>query len=253
LFLFVAIGFGGCFKNPPPFGEHRIAMDVESQVPFSGVVDEAVLGQKYFYLGHGTQAVAFESADGQYVLKFFLMKSMPKPRWFRVPSPRDLFKSHRIAKQERRAEKKKRHLYRALKSYALAFEKFKEETALIALHFSPTQGQCPLCTLIDREGREVAIDLDRACFIVQKRVQKIREANLSREELLAAFDRFFVQRASKGGVDLGRGTLFSENYGLLEGNIILLDPGKLGFCAEVALHPHIEVNRMQRCVREKLR
>src|SRR5579863_4478815 len=69
--------------SPPDF-RHPSILKLESQAPDALAKQKAsqILEQKFTYLGSGTQMTAFESADHQYVIKFFNPRNTIKKSWF---------------------------------------------------------------------------------------------------------------------------------------------------------------------------
>src|SRR3954466_9593690 len=69
--------------SPPDF-RHPFILKLENQAPDEMTKKRVVqiLDQKFTYLGSGTQVTAFESADRQYVIKFFNPRNTIKENWF---------------------------------------------------------------------------------------------------------------------------------------------------------------------------
>ena len=54
-----------------------LAYDIRGDYPpFECSVLESIVAAPLKYLGKGRQSIAFQSSDGQYVLKFFLLKQL---------------------------------------------------------------------------------------------------------------------------------------------------------------------------------
>ncbi len=156
------------------------------------------LKQKYYLADQGGQSYVFFSEDGNYVLKFF--KDMPRP-W--LP-----FRSYQ--------KKKRGKLKRTLHGYLLAYERMREETGLLCIHFKPSQTHLPT-RLIDRLHIENSIDLSSVFFVIQK---KATLGTISDDELQ---DLLFTRMAV--GID-DHDLRHHRNIGWVDNHPIILDPGR---------------------------
>lgn len=229
------------------FSPSRIAFDCEGEKNDFEIAELlAAIGQPFAYLGHGTQSIAFTSQDQKYVLKFFLKKGIGGKKRFKLLSPLLLIPSYRQVKEERR----ERSLKNALRSYTLAFRDLRDETGLIAIHLSPTQNLFLPLTIHDECGKEWLIDLDRASFVLQKRVTPMVEffshlkTKEEREKTVEAVMELLYARAEKGFYDL-YGGFNLNNYGFLGDKAILLDPGNLRQSEEIRLTSQDEIQKMR--------
>src|SRR5262249_60872628 len=92
----------------------------------------AILSQKFSYIGKGAQSYAFSSADNQYVLKFFKFKHLT-PHWFvELFPPFPPFSTYR----ETQAVRKQRKLMGVFEGYHLAYEVHKQPSGLIYAHLN---------------------------------------------------------------------------------------------------------------------
>ncbi len=129
-----------------------------------------IFSQPYTYLGKGEQSIAFESEDHRYVLKFPYHSHRLPPSWF-----------HWIPILGKRYEDKltrsihKSHIH-DVHSVLLAFEAWKDETGLIALHWNRTSTLCRSITLVDEDQKIHTVDLDTVAFTVQKKANMIYPA-----------------------------------------------------------------------------
>lgn len=210
-----------------------------------------VLSQKFSYIGHGSQAIAFEGEDKKTVLKCFLKKKISGEKVYKIPSLCDWIPSWRREKVIRKQQKKEKKISSLVQSYSSAFSHLKEETGLIAIHLSATEGQYPVCSVRDFRGKEFLLDLDRASFVVQSKATIVRDVynSLQTEEektsFFQAMETLLERRAQKGFKDLGQGRVFEFNYGFLEDKAILFDVGRLVYSEEVAMDPLPEIQKMQ--------
>ena len=208
-----------------------------------------LLDQPFHYIGHGTQAVAFVSKDGQYILKCFLMKTFEGKKKFKIKSPLRLIRSYREKREREKMERHVRNLQNVVNRYKKAFERLKEETALLATHFYQTE-DLPICTLYDRYGKEWQADLNTLCFVVQRKVFPLADRwnqcidSSEKKKLLHTIEMFLEKRARKGFFDF-RENFFIANYGFLEENLILLDAGKIVYSEEIEKNPESEIEEMK--------
>lgn len=189
-----------------------------------------ILNQKFYYLDKGAQSYAFQSADQQYVLKFFKFKHL-KPHWLieNLPSisPLNHFKEHtRIRKQ--------RKLAAVFEGYETAYQYNKEGSQLIFLHLNPTDYLQQTTTVLDKMGREHAIELDPVVFLVQKKGEPLRnrlktalnQGNIeaAQTDLTLILDMYRLEY-QKGIYDRDHGVL--QNTGLIAHVPFHLDVGKM--------------------------
>jgi hypothetical protein len=129
-----------------------------------------IFSQPYTYLGKGEQSIAFESEDHRYVLKFPYHKHRVPPSWFHwVP-----FLGKRYDDKLTRSIHK--NLTHDARSLLLAFEAWKDETGLIALHWNRTSTLCRSIIVADGDQKIHIVDLDNVAFTVQKKANLIYPA-----------------------------------------------------------------------------
>ncbi len=126
-----------------------------------------IFSQPYTYLGKGEQSIAFESEDHRYVLKFPYHSHRLPPSWFHwIPILGERYEN----KLTRSIHKNLSH---DAQSLLLAFESWKDETGLIALHWNRTSTLCRSITLVDGEQKAHTVDLDTVAFTIQKKADLI--------------------------------------------------------------------------------
>lgn len=239
-------------RLPDEFSLEKIALDIQADLPFFEMPDlRAQIQQPFHYLGHGGQAVAFASQDGNYVLKFFLVRSMHGKKKYPIPKPTHWIPSHRKARKEKRKQTALNSLLAAMNNYAIAFQKIPEKTGILALHLLPTKADLPKATLYDAKGEKYEVDLNRASFVFQKKAVLVREKldSLSSEEekrnILASLNDFFEERAKLGFIDIERSFMIEANYGFLGSTPIQLDVGNIEFLEHLKQSPQREIERIQ--------
>jgi hypothetical protein len=166
---------------------------------------DAMLAQPYFYAGKGRQCIAFESADGQYILKF--------------------------PKQKRRAnsEKAKRQ-----EESCLLAAKFPEETALLYVHLGTTSDHRTV-QLLDKRGHLVEIALDKVQFYLQEKARFLKPLIIrlmhqgdiggAKERISQLFD-VLVRLAQGGIIDRDGALIRNNNVAFLANRAVIIDFGK---------------------------
>ena len=170
------------------------------------------LQQPYAYLSRGGQAVAFLSADGRYVIKFFKQNKF---------DGKSQAKRHAL-----------RH--KVFNSYTTAFDMLSSETGLLFIHLNPTDNLKRSLTLKDSTGAELIVELDTCDFVIQRR------AMLPSEHLNALLARGDLQGAEQALAELvqlidtiynkgirNRDPNIIKNYGFIDGAPVLIDAGRL--------------------------
>lgn len=186
-----------------------------------------ILNQKFRYFSKGCQAFVFVSEDDRYVLKFLALQKYNEP--FR----RKLLKNFHIFKQYRegRTFNRSRNFKSALQSYRIAFEKLKEETAIINMHFCKNNLQKQI-TLLDNLGFSHKIDLGSAYFILQKKAKTLKSIlleNLGKKDFMAV-DKIMKDYLNASYFSLRKGILNKDssvkNSGYINDRFIEFDLGR---------------------------
>lgn len=188
-----------------------------------------ILFQDFNYLGSGEECIAFLSADGKYVLKFFRTKNLTPKNWLNlIPLPG--LEQYRFKKIDKRIL---RH-QELFTSYKLAFEDLKEETGLIFIHLNKTKDIRMKIRLYDRMRRCYRINLDDYEFILQKKGQLVFEriTSLMQKgdqegalEALSTLLKHVVKQCKKGYID--KDIEINPNYGFVGDKVIHFDVGRV--------------------------
>jgi hypothetical protein len=179
--------------------------------PLSDLAKEA-LTQPYFYLGKGRQCYVFVSQDGKTVVKFFNHKYLKLP-WYSL-----------LLKNEEIKRKGRQKYYQ--ESYSLALH---GESAILHLHLGKSKIRLPQLSIQDRAHRFFTIDLNQTPFVLQSRGESFYEG-LEKIGLKEGIDQFVAlisHRIEKKIADADHDV--EHNFGLLEGKVFHLDPGRLFF------------------------
>ena len=191
---------------------------------------EKILDQPFKYLGKGSQCYAFESADGNYVLKFFKFKHLRPSRFVNALPSIGPIKTY----QEKQAARKQRKLYGVYNSHRLAYSVDKEESGLLFIQLNYFGNKSRTVVLYDKLGLQQIINLEHIAFIVQKKgevfrdllTRLLKDGNIALAETRIAqiFD-MYAGEYQKGIYDHDHGVM--RNIGFIGNQPIHLDVGKL--------------------------
>jgi hypothetical protein len=177
--------------------------------PCSPDVVRPLAAQPLFFLGEGKQCVAYETADGHYVLKLFKKNSR---------------------------KKKQKQLEEYVAAGLIARTILPEETGLIAFVCGKQSFPLPTVTVLNKRGRIEKICLQDVPFSLQKKAQPLKQtlmkliAEKKSKEAVACLKSVFTLLAvcrEKGVLDRDGSLIRNGNIGFVDGKAILLDTGKL--------------------------
>jgi len=185
--------------------------------------------QPFYYMGKGSQTFVFESADHNWVLKFYKFPShMRKISWLKHPIA--------YKRDPRRIEIKDHNIKRFLMSYSsfhFAHTLLPHETAVTYVHLNPTQTIKKSVTLYDRLGAKYSVSLDSTGYLLQRKAEKIFPV-LDRamasgdialgKKVVDELIGVIVARCKTGLTDLD--AMVHNNYGWLDGRAIHIDVGR---------------------------
>ena len=234
--------------------EHTLVSDCLVDLPRMSEIDreraQNILHQTFSYLDLGQQMTAYESADQQYVLKFFNPRSKLRASvfrdWKKIKSllSKKWFLSSYFQKKQR--------LLKLYKRYAFAFREMKEEVGLVYVHLSPaSQLSCPFVTVSDKDGTSYPLDVSHRPFVLQKKAE-LAMARLDRQmrgndrdglqRSLDQLKQLFWFRAKKGITD--RNQTLHNNYGFIGDKAIQIDVGHVRVDKQVLSNPESEVEKV---------
>ena len=177
--------------------------------PSSADIIRPLFSQPLFFLGEGKQCVAYETADGRYVLKLF----------------------KKAAKK-----KKQKQLEEYVAGGLIAKTLVPEETGLLAFVCGKQAFRLPVVTVLNDRGKIEKINLQDLPFLFQKKAQPFKQtlmrlvAEKKLKEAGARLESLFVLLSScreKGVLDRDGSLIRNGNVGFVDGKAILLDTGKL--------------------------
>jgi len=185
--------------------EHIFDPRWEVSFPKEETTVQSALQQKFHYWCKGGQCYVFLSEDGQFVLKFFKFSHLKGKRW-----------------------------KKDFKSYKLAYEELRRESALLLLHLNPTVNRYGKLTLVDRLHIEHVLSLDDTLFLLQRRAELIfpsLSASMEKGDVEGAKNKIssLVQllfcRAERGIED--NDSNVRKNFGFIDGRAVMIDVGRL--------------------------
>ncbi len=149
---------------------------------------DAILSQKFYYLGKGCQSYVFKSEDGNYVLKFFKYQRFRPKAWLSFFSFIPQVEKYRLKK----IEKKQRKLDRVFTSWKIAYEDLQPETGVIFVHLNKSNHLKKMLSIYDKMGIEHRLNSDDFEFMVQKKAKM----------LCPTIDEMIVEGRTKDAQDL---------------------------------------------------
>lgn len=207
------------FKLPPRL---PIPYQAEWEVPPASPEILSILHQTFTYLARGNQATVFESEDGQYVLKLFRTTRSP----FRlIEKLKSLIAqwTHKKVKQDRFTK-----AFKTFNAAHMAYTKAASLTEVLFCHLNLTENELPILTL--KAHRTFSLPLDRARFVLQKKVTPFATALLSArndpEKMQGLIDSFFKLIAQRSALGIRNSDPnLPPNFGFLEGKAVEIDFG----------------------------
>lgn len=199
-------------------------------------LDATIFTQPFTYIGKGKQAFVFASQDGEYVIKFFkpfyanhyfsLLGHPIKIRTSKLPFFKDLYGFFHKDELARKQEQD-------FRSYQNALSLLAEETGVCYVHLEETKNFAQPILIHDKIGISHRIDLNKTCFLLQKKTDLLYETLLTfikqkednkSKELLDSFIALAIQVQKKGVVNP---TTIEANFGYKEGKALIIDVGRL--------------------------
>lgn len=187
----------------------------------------SILSQPFYYLGKGRQSFVFESKDKKYVLKLFnhyryhyprLLEEFPLPAFLRQIRKEKIFK-------------KRAKLAYYFGSYRLAFDKLKEESALVIVHLNQTNKVFPVVTIHNRCLHPFLVSLDEVAFVLQRKATAIypkMQNLLEKGEGVKGIDAFLDTVFARVEKNISDGDIaIGINYGFLDDRVVCFDVGRL--------------------------
>jgi hypothetical protein len=188
---------------------------------------EQILNQKFTYYSKGSQSYVFISEDKKFILKFLKQEKLRPKSWL-AHIPLSFNPYH----QEYLFKKQKCHAtFTACKT---AFQELKKESGLIYVHLNHVRDLNKKITILDKNGEQHIIDIDKTCFYVQKHAQLIysRISELMHNNDTEGAKRIIssvfslIDFLGKKGV-CDNDPILRKNFGLIDDVAVQIDIGKL--------------------------
>lgn len=185
-------------------------------------------GQPLFFLGKGKQCLAYETADGKFVLKLFKKASQKK--------------------------KSQKAVFEGLLGGVLAQTVLPEHTGVIACSCGPQTIHMPTVVVLNEKGKVEKINLQETPFILQRKALPFKQTLLKlvhAKNMTAAtscLESLFIMLSTcrdRGIVDRDGSLIRNGNIGCIGGKVVLMDTGKLCRLSDrkrITLH---DVNRLK--------
>lgn len=193
-------------------------------------VANAILKQRFLYLGKGRQCFAFASEDGKYVLKLIKSHNLqPNAILDNFPLPSFLDRLRRASIKER--ETRVSVLFISLR---LAEKELVDETGVLFVHMQADADLQQTVRVQDRLGLNHEINVRKVPFVLQRKAApampyllsllkagKFAEVNQRLDQLI----NLILTRANRGIVDPDGRLLKNNNIGFLDDRAIYIDTG----------------------------
>ncbi len=219
--------------------------DLSVQPPSKSTLETltAITNQPFRYLKKGSQAYAFVSEDGRYVLKLFKFHHMQPAEWLQnIPLPEALgrYRDDLVRRRRYRIE-------RTLTSYKLAATTLLQECGLLYAQILPSKEFSLPVTIVDSLGRTYTIDLSQHGFALQKRAAlvlpsferwiaqgDIAQAKCAIDSLVALIAARSVKGIQDSDPDL------HKNAGLIGHSAVLIDIGSFYRNPDISSPPEMQ-------------
>jgi len=196
----------------------------------------AILSQPFHYLGKGCQAYVFESADEEYVIKFFKFQRYRPQMWTQPFQVIPVVSSY----LDRRQSHKEHKLAQFFEGWKTAFNSLQRETALLYVHLNTTPERHGSLVIHDKLGTAHLVDLDSLPFLIQRKalmlcpaLEGYMAAGKEREakQLIDRLIDQILDENRRGFVD--KDNAIMQNTGVINGRPIHIDVGQFAFDASI--------------------
>ena len=230
-----------CFKQTAGFRDYKVlsTLPIDPSYQTDPLSEErknelfSILDQPFYYAGHGGTAYCFTSQDRKYAIKLFKHQHFNETPWYsqiKVPSflknTRDFFIQRNI---RLKAHKRRDYLF---KSFLLAQDRLKEETAIIHLQLNRDEDFGKSLVFFDKIGCKHEIALSQTEFVLQRRADMIFDHLLSLyrlekfDQAKGCIDSLFslLNKRLESGLE-DRDPHLSINFGFVDDKAVEIDIG----------------------------
>jgi len=197
--------------------------------------------QPFRWLNKGYQACAFESGDGEYVIKFFNQQRLREKPFLEKPLEYLFNEKFRV-----KASLTQKHREEIFSSSKLAYEVFPEESGFVFVHLNRTEDLFRGIKLIDMKGQVHKVRPDATSFIIQKKATYVlptltvlmKEGNVegAKKRLDQIFD-LLLSLAKKGVTDSDYALIRNNNIGFTKDRAIYIDTG------HITKNPNLDIRK----------
>ena len=260
-FLLICLSLGISLRIIPSdaFSPDMITHDVQGDFTFFDLPEiNQIADQKFLYLGNGMQAMAFLSEDKQYVFKFFLKHRIHKQIRIRLAP----FLEKLLSQEPEKINALPSDKRYVLESYDQVFQKLRTEAGLIAVHLAAnsaitaasTASKLPKLQIVDYQGQEHTINLNRVSFVVQKYGSLVKDSflKMSKKEKRKAIldlEKLLQKIALNGFVNHGK-SFNEKNFAFVDHHPIMIDVGNIQFSESQKENPEKEIQRLQKLLKQ---
>ncbi len=186
-----------------------------------------IVAQPFTFLAEGSDSYVFVSQDQRHVIKFFKMRRMTPKYWLNyIPIP--WLDTKRLSKISER-ERARLETFGSLKT---AYEQFRYQTGLVFLHLFKTKYLKMKISVVDADGVEHRVPLDKVPFVIQKKTVMLSDyiktlvSEGHESEAIQSLCKVLVlvkDRCQHGFADYSERV--EEEYGFIEGRPIHVSGG----------------------------
>lgn len=200
--------------------------------PLSAVEEDQihqVLSQKFTYLGKGCQSYVFESADKQYVLKFFKYQRFRTQPWielFTFLPPVEKYRLHKTAQKREKLEN-------LFNSWKIAYEYLPAESGVLYIHLNKSRNLGKEVVIYDKVGFKHVLNIDDYEFLIQRKAKMltaeinelVKSGNdAGAKKLIDDLLALIMNEYANGLADNDHALM--QNTGVLDGRPIHIDVGQ---------------------------
>ncbi len=130
---------------------------------------EAILTQKFYYLGKGCQSYVFRSEDDKYVIKFFKYQRFKPQTLLNIFAFIPAVDTYRQQKQEI----KKKKLDYLFSSWKMAYDELQPETGVVYVNLNKSEEWNHSLIVYDKVGLKHELQLNSLEFMIQKKAKML--------------------------------------------------------------------------------
>ena len=215
-------------ENRFPFNPEWEVKTRPEMVEFMNMMSQ----QQFRWLGKGFQASAFESLDGEYVIKFFHQSRLRDKTM--KSNPLAFVLKNKDFKDELHA--RKQHREEIFLSSKQCCEELSDETGIVFAHLNRTSNKIKGIKLIDAYGNAHRVRGDEVSFVLQRKANyvvpvfsklmaenKIDDAKARIEQIFS----LLMTCAEKGFLDGDHALIRNNNLGFVADRAIYIDTGHI--------------------------